>query len=437
MKTNRVQNKIVNTTFEGGAAAKLSPKQELEHTTLACLLWEDTFYEDGISIADRIKECVKKCSISEALEVAKKSKFEQKLRHAPLWILAAIIDKIHLEKKSDPDVFNSNEIAKFFTRADDMGELVSMYKLNAGEKAPIPNILKKAVAKALTKFDEYQVAKYASKKVNYRLVDLVNLCHPKPTEALSKLINGNLEAPDTWEVAVSAAGSDQDRKAAAWQRLVVDDIIPDMAFLMNIRNIDNNVPGASEIILERIEKIQSKKLLPITFLRSGLANQRYQVPLEKKFFECFVGDKLSGKTAILVDISGSMGEEELNYANSLAMIAQEKYSDCDIYSFSDRLVKVKNLSGFKLCDEINKSQGHNCTYMWNSIDEACQKANYDRMIVITDEQSHDSQKGKLNTQLYIINVASYDKSVKCDDSVVQITGFSDRVFDYIDQYETK
>ena len=58
-----------------------------------------------------------------------------------------------------------------------------------------------------------------------------------------------------------------------------------------------------------------------------------------------------------------------------------------------------------------------------------------RVVVITDEQAHDSQSFKPKSQVYIINVDSSARSVQSDKSIVKITGFSDRVFDYIENRE--
>ena len=42
------------TTHEGAPAAVLTAEQALRRSVLSCLLWENEFYEDGQSIADRI-----------------------------------------------------------------------------------------------------------------------------------------------------------------------------------------------------------------------------------------------------------------------------------------------------------------------------------------------------------------------------------------------
>lgn len=48
----------VPSTHEGAPAKRISTLDQLRRTTLACLLWEDSFYEDGKAIAERIAELV-------------------------------------------------------------------------------------------------------------------------------------------------------------------------------------------------------------------------------------------------------------------------------------------------------------------------------------------------------------------------------------------
>ena len=45
-------------TREGAPAKAFGPADELKRTLMNCLLWEDQFYEDGVTIADRIKQLV-------------------------------------------------------------------------------------------------------------------------------------------------------------------------------------------------------------------------------------------------------------------------------------------------------------------------------------------------------------------------------------------
>src|ERR1700722_9244353 len=72
-------------THEGAPAAlHLTIEQQLRRSVLSCLLWEKEFYEDGVSIADRIVALAEQASpaMVAALAVEARSKFN--LRHVPL-----------------------------------------------------------------------------------------------------------------------------------------------------------------------------------------------------------------------------------------------------------------------------------------------------------------------------------------------------------------
>ena len=45
---------------EGTVVKSLSPEQELRRTIMACLLWEESFYEDGQTVAERMTALIKK-----------------------------------------------------------------------------------------------------------------------------------------------------------------------------------------------------------------------------------------------------------------------------------------------------------------------------------------------------------------------------------------
>jgi hypothetical protein len=47
-------------THEGAPAVAVSPELQLRRSVLACMLWEDEFYEDGVAIAGRIRELVRR-----------------------------------------------------------------------------------------------------------------------------------------------------------------------------------------------------------------------------------------------------------------------------------------------------------------------------------------------------------------------------------------
>jgi hypothetical protein len=427
MKTNKAIKETIY-TYEGGKASKFNSFEELKRATMSCLLWENEFYEDGVSIAERIStlvdKCIKQGLYNEVIDLLKKVKFDMRLRHCPLWMIVSIF-------KAGEKV-SKEIIASILTRPDDMGELISLY--NKDGKKPLPNQMKKGIALSFEKFDEYQLAKW-NKNANYKLVDIANICHPKVTDAIDKLVKGTLETPKTWEVLLSSAGSDETKKKDAWLDLINSKKLPDMALLKNIRGM-LNVGVSKETIVNRINDIQNGKLLPIDYIRAGQNNPTLESEIENKFLSTFTKEKAFGKTAILIDVSGSMDGDRLKYALALAMIGREMYENVDIYSFSDETVLVPNRRGFALAEAIDESQMHWGTYMWKSVEEVSSKG-YDRILVITDEQAHDSPSKKVSANMYIVNVASYNKGVRytLGTNITRINGFSDKVFDYIGEIE--
>jgi len=57
-------------THEGAPARHISPELQLGRSALACLLWENQFYEDGVEIAGRIAELVPKVTAEKVAALA-------------------------------------------------------------------------------------------------------------------------------------------------------------------------------------------------------------------------------------------------------------------------------------------------------------------------------------------------------------------------------
>jgi len=148
-------------------------------------------------------------------------------------------------------------------------------------------------------------------------------------------------------------------------------------------------------------------------------------------------EKLTGKTIVLVDVSGSMTAplsrrsemQRTDAAYGLAVLLREIGEKVAVFSFSDNLVEVPARRGFALRDAIDASQRHNGTYLGKAIEELNRKEKYDRLIVITDEQAHDRVPGP-NGQGYVINVASYKNGVGYG-KWTHIDGWSESVIEYI------
>lgn len=145
------------TTHEGGPANPPgSPQRQLRRAVASCLLWEDGFYENGVEIAERIKQLVSQCPQEFVADLAVQARNEFKLRHAPLWLLACMFAP---DRKPVPGM--AAKVAAVLQRADEPGELIALFqKAWPDSKSKIPAAVKRGIADAMGKFDAYQLAKW-------------------------------------------------------------------------------------------------------------------------------------------------------------------------------------------------------------------------------------------------------------------------------------
>ena len=414
-------------THEGAPARHVSAELQLRRSVLACMLWEDQFYEEGVAIAGRIRELVAKVPAEQVAALVVEAREKMKLRHVPLLLvreMARLKTHRHLVAET---------LARVIQRADELSEFVALYW--AEGRQPLSAQVKKGLASAFTRFDEYALAKY-NRAAPVKLRDVLFLCHARPldkaqAELWKRLVEGQLTTPDTWEVALSS-GAD---KREVWERLLSENKLGALALLRNLRNMaEAKVP--LPLIREGLKRMKTERVLPFRFIAAARYAPQWEPELEKAMLKSLEGQaKLPGKTVLLVDVSGSMdaplsrrGEMRRNdAAYGLAVLLREIAEQVSVYSFSDRLVRAPNRSGFALRDAINASQPHNGTYLGKAIQDL--EEDCDRLIVITDEQSHDAVPNP-RARGYVINVASYKNGVGYG-KWVHIDGWSEAVIEYI------
>ena len=417
---------------EGAPARHISPELQLRRSVLACMLWEDQFYEDGVAIAGRIRELVAKVPAEKVASLAVEAREKMKLRHAPLLLvreMARLATHRHLVAET---------LTRVIQRADELSEFVALYWSEG--KQPLSAQVKKGLAAAFTKFDEYALAKY-NRATPVKLRDVLFLSHAKPldqaqAELWKRLVAGELATPDTWEVALSG-GAD---KRQAWERLLSENKLGALALLRNLRNMAE-AKVSEQAIRDGLARMKTERVLPFRFIAAARYAPQWETELEQAMFRALEGqtregqNKLPGKTVLLVDGSGSMdaplsrrSEMRRNdAAYGLAVLLREIAEQVSVYSFSDNLVRVPARQGFALRDAINASQPHSSTHLGKAlsgIDE-----NYDRLVVITDEQSHDPVPNP-KARGYMLNVASYQNGVGYG-AWTHIDGWSDSVIEYI------
>jgi hypothetical protein len=416
-------------THEGAPARHISAEQELRRSVLACMLWEDQFYEDGVAIAGRIRELVPKVAAEKVAALAVEAREKMKLRHAPLLLVR------EMARLATHRQLVAETLFRVIQRADELSEFVALYWSDG--KQPLSAQVKKGLAAAFTRFDEYALAKY-NRASPVKLRDVLFLCHAKPVdtaqaELWKRLVAGELATPDTWEVALSAgAGVD---KREAWERLLAENKLGALALLRNLRNMAE-AKVDEQLVRTGLYRMKTERVLPFRFIAAARYAPQWETELEKAMLRSLEGQpKLPGKTVLLVDVSGSMdaplsrrAEMRRNdAAYGLAVLLREIAEQVSIYTFSDKLVRVSSRQGFALRDALNASQPHSGTYLGKALGEVDEK--YDRLIVITDEQSHDSVPNP-KARGYVINVASFQNGVGYG-KWMHIDGWSDSVIEYI------
>jgi hypothetical protein len=417
-------------THEGAPAPRIDALAKLERSVMSCLLWEDEFYEDGKTIGQRIADLVKQVPAEEVARVAVQAKEDMRLRHVPLLLLRELM-RTKEGRDLAKDVF-----PRVILRPDDITEFLSIYwKDNTDE--PLAKQVKRHLGESFRRFDEYQLAKYNGGQKAVKLRDAIRITRPKPAndgqaDLWKRLVKGELATPDTWEVELSKGGD----KKESWTRLLAENKLGGLAMLRNIRNM-TQAGVEVEAIRNGIRSLKAGRLLPINFIAAARHNPQFEPELETEFFECFAGkEKVKGETIILVDVSGSMDYplsaksemKRMDVACSLAMIGREMFENLRVFTFSNALVEVPGRRGFALRDAVTNSQPHGGTELGKAVKSLPPR---DRLIVITDEQSHDPVP---HLKGYLINVASNQNGVGYG-TWLHIDGWSDKVLDYIAKFE--
>lgn len=465
MRTNKRAAVTPRYTHEGGRAYDhLTPEQELRRSLLACLLWEDTFYESGVSISTRIRELTKKVPVSFAAELAKEARTQHNLRHAPLWLAVAMstIHKGHLV---------GDTIADVIQRADEIPEFLAMYAKANGRKPdqikPVSHQVQKGLAKAFLKFDEYQLAKY-DRNTAVKLRDALFLSHAKPAndeqqQIWQRLIDGKLTTPDTWETRSSRAGpQDEKGKREMWEDMLQRENLGYMALLRNLRNMHQ--AGVDRSLVQSALRAGKgrRRVLPFRYVAAARAVPSWEGMIDEALCTAILAaPTMHGRTVVVVDVSISMRDRlssrsdltRMDAAAALASLINGE--DVRVFSFSSGnatwqnwrrleqdptfrvLVECPRRYGMGGIDAIINSQEHGGTFLVKAIKEA-NEIGYDRIIVITDEQTHGDPTeqfpdpvGQFN---YMINVATNKNGVGYG-KWTHIDGFSEAVIRYIHESE--
>jgi hypothetical protein len=471
-KSNVRQRSAGIFTHEGAPAhrASLQPDNALRRAVLSCFLWEKEFYEDGEEIAQRIYRLAKERPATEVAALAREARGVFKLRHAPLVLLAAL-----LETGKGSSIV-SDAVADVIRRADEPGELLAIAMRLTGKswKQVRTHQLWKGLRRALTRFDAYELAKYRANG-DFRLRDLVFMTHPNPemrqngAEDIHRLVNKThfpqytksahaavsplngvlgyasefkpLEPADTWEVALSG-GAD---KKEAFTRLLQEEKLGYLALLRNLRNMVQ--AGVEHDLIARalLARKGAHKVFPFRFIAAARAVPQLE-PIIDLALQAQINEmaQFERETWLLVDVSLSMTEplsekSDLRRMDAAAALAAIWPGPKRMWTFSGNpgyssLVEVAPRSGMAGVDAIINSQAPQNTYLRQALRDLDPPMSR-RLVVITDEESHDLVPQPAQGSLaYMINVASSKHGVGYG-LWSHVDGFSENVIAWIREHE--
>jgi hypothetical protein len=429
----RVNTTAKNTAFthEGAPARPISVEKQLRRTVMSCLLWEDEFYEDGKAIAARIGELAAQVPPATLAALAIEAREIFNLRHVPLRLLEV------LSRTGRGDRLVADTVARVIRRADEMGELLAI--LWKDGRKMVPAQMRKGLARALARFDAYQLAKY-DRDVAVKLRDVLRLVRPKPrSEAQSALWkqvkDRTLSTPDTWETALSG-GAD---KKATFERLLREGKLGYLALLRNLRNMQAAGVDTDLIRDAMLARKGAGRVLPFRLVAAARAVPQFEALLDQALVAA-IGEMpaLPGKTTVLVDVSGSMSsrvsrKSDMIRMDAAATLASIIPGEVRVFTFSNVTVEVPPRRGMAGVETIIRSQPHGGTYLGAAVKKA-NTIKHDRLIVITDEQSHDPVPDPVVRHAYMINTASAKNGVGYG-RWIHIDGFSESVLRFVHEVE--
>ena len=331
----------------GSPAFKLGKKEELVSIGLTTFL-QPSYYETESEITKRIISLINK---NDPIFVAKVALYLRRI--ANMRSVSHLIAG-ELARHISGMTWAGDFYKKIVVRPDDMTEILA-YVFHNQAKRKIPNAIRRGFAEVLQNLDPYQIDKYKMNNRNIKLIDLVNLLHPKPqqknAEAYRRLLIGkpldDLYENKTFEKTMSSVGEDAKDVGATIEE--IDDMkgevmmtllsqpqgMPIMSLLRNLRNLllycPQGVPLAVKQLTNENAIINSKQLpfrfgsaynvisalqdpkgtKSVSFENDGLSFKEGQIQLLEALetalhISCQNIPVLGGNTAILTDHSGSV-----------------------------------------------------------------------------------------------------------------------------------
>lgn len=451
-----IKKPVLNPNLAGGLSHGQSRELEMVSILLTSFV-KDQFYRNSNDSIDRLKQILKEVDPLFAAKAAIFARDQFGMRSITHVLASELASSLSGKE------WAKNFYDKIVVRLDDMTEILSYYVNNNTNKVnpKFPNTMKKGFAQAFERYNGYHIAKYRGENKQIKLVDVVNLVHPRPTDgnrdALSKLVNGTLRNTDTWESKLSQAGQDAENevdldqlKSEAWGDLISNKKIGYFAALRNLRNVLNQAPEFIDQlcgILTDEKMILSSRVLPFRFktahdeiisLPNTKESRKIMMSIDRAL-EISVQNvpKFEGETLVVIDVSKSMRGKASDIASLFGSVLA-KANLCDVmifdsiaryvsYNPSDSVLTIKNSFNFA-------GGATNFKDIFNVANKR-----YDRFIILSDMQGfvgHNTPKLELESYkkrfgcdpyIYSWDLAGYGTLQFPEKRVFALAGFSEKV----------
>lgn len=489
--------------YEGEKVYRLTPEVELYERVLTNLVGEEKYYTSGSEDLENLRRIIQEVLETDpkfVLQLANYARNYMNLRSVPILLLV----EASLHDGAKPYV--REYVPKIVKRADELVEVISLFNLlvgNIGDESPkgsLPAALKKGLADTFENFDEYQLNKYKN-----GLKDVLRITHPKPKDsyrnqlyryliydevgeelkqirALKQLLQKEYfdeeaielirESHATWETVISKFGN----KAEVWNAL-------DLPFMAGLRNLRNLVECGAYRALDKVinmlkdeKTVLRSKQFPFRFFsayREILGTYAYEVSIEYKqevlraleialFLSVKNLPKLDGRTAIIVDTSGSMRSpisensvvEYIDISTLMGAISQYISDESIVIAFATtaKIVELSKDSGIiQNMAKIRSTYVGSGTYVEEAL-KLLEKNDYvpDRILLFSDMQVYS--KGYMSsvvesvnrylaknktTKFYSFDLAGYGTAIQPAQKqrVFLFSGWSEKMLNYISMTE--
>lgn len=439
-------------THEGGTGYTRDAKSELYLLAIANMASEATFYENGKVRDARFEGLVAAVTREDPDWVRR---FVPFLRDTMNMRSASVITAAEYVKAGAPN--GRAVIDSACRRADEPAEILGYWFGRHGRALPKP--VKRGIADAARRlYTERTVLKYDGDK-GIRMGDVIELTHPNPAtpeqSALFEYLIARRHNRDRLDVSalpiiaahleLDALPSDErtlDRLAegvtwewaSAWYGRQLDAafweaLIPRMglfALVRNLRNFDDAGIGQEAVAAVRAkignaEDVAGARMFPLRFYAAHreVATTRWSEALDAGIELSLANiPALTGRTLVLVDVSGSMfaamaGRSRLQRVEAAAIFAAAlamRAEAADLVTFGTDSAPIafrKSGSVLRLAGEI-AGVNRGGTQTWQAVRRHL-LPEHRRVVIITDEQASYGGSADLvgDRPLYTFNLAGY------------------------------